>query len=205
MAGLGVGVGNSRTGVYWSQQGDFTALLTQAKAKNPDYVFFGGVTTTGGGLLRKQMVTQGMGSTPYGGGDGIVDGSAATQGSFLNLAGPDGDVNTYGTVAAIHDIPDPTKFANDYKKMFNSDPGSYSAPGYACTQVILQALQQVGPDREKIRAYVTDTSHTYDTVLGKISFDANGDTSQHIISDYKFDPSTKDWAFFQQKDFGSGG
>ena len=192
-------------GVGKAQQGDFTALLTQAKSKNPDYVFFGGVTTTGGGLLRKQMVTQGMGSIPFGGGDGIVDGSAATQGSFLNLAGDQGDQNTYGTVAAIHDIPNPDKFASDYKTMFNSDPGSYSAPGYACTQVILQALQAVGPDRAKIRAYIADTSHSYDTVLGTISFDANGDTSQHIISDYKFDPSTKDWSFFQQKDFGAGG
>jgi branched-chain amino acid transport system substrate-binding protein len=192
-------------GVGASQQGDFTALLTQAKAANPDYIFFGGVTTTGGGLLRKQMVTQGMGNIPFGGGDGIVDGNAATSGSFLNLAGPTGDMNTYGTVAAIHDIPNPTKFANDYQAAFGSAPGSYSAPAYACTQIILAALKAVGNDREKIRAYVTDTSNKFDTVLGTISFDANGDTSQHIISYYKFDPSTKDWSFFEQKDFGSSG
>jgi branched-chain amino acid transport system substrate-binding protein len=192
-------------GVPASQQGDFTSLLTQAKAKNPDYVFFGGVTTTGGGLLRKQMVTQGMGSIPFGGGDGINDGSAATSGSFLNLAGPDGDMNTYSTVAAIHDIPNPDAFASAYKTKFGSDPGAYSASAYACTQVILQALKTVGNDRAKIRAYVTDTANKYDTVLGTISFDANGDTSQHIISDFQFDPTTKDWKFFQQKDFGSSG
>ena len=192
-------------GVGKSQQGDFTALLTQAKAQNPDYVFFGGVTTTGGGLLRRQMVGQGMGSIAFGGGDGIQDGSAATTGSFLNIAGAQGDLNTYSTVAATHDIPNPTKFASDYKTAFGSDPGAYSASGYACAQVILQALQNVGASRSKIRAYVTDTSHTYNTVLGSFHFDANGDTSQHIISDYKFDPTTKNWKFFQQKDFGTQG
>jgi branched-chain amino acid transport system substrate-binding protein len=109
------------------------------------------------------------------------------------------------TVAATHDIPNPEKFAADYKAEFGTDPGAYSASGYACTQVILEALKSVGNDREKVRAYVTDSSHTYDTVLGKFTFDANGDTSQHIISDYKYDPAKKDWAFFQQKDFGQTG
>ncbi|HEX8940194.1 MAG TPA: branched-chain amino acid ABC transporter substrate-binding protein [Candidatus Limnocylindrales bacterium] len=184
---------------------DYTSLLTAAKAKNPGFVYFGGVTATGGGLLRKQMISNGMGSIPFGGGDGINDGSAATASSFLNLAGPDGDMNSYSTVAAIHDIPNPDQFKADYKAMFNVDPGAYSASAYACTQIFLEALGKVGPDREKVRAYVTDTTHKYNTALGTLSFDANGDTSQHIISYYKFDPSTKDWAFFKQKDFGSSG
>ena len=201
----GTVIGGSSHGVGKAQQGDFTALLTQAKAANPDYVFFGGVTTTGGGLLRKQMVTQGMGSIPFGGGDGIVDGSAATSGSFLNVAGDQGDVGTYGTVAATHDIPDPTGFATKYKAAYNTEPGSYSAASYACTQLILQALKSVGNDRAKVRAYIANPSTTFDTVLGSFHFDENGDTSQHIISDYQFDPSTKDWKFFQQKDFGASG
>jgi branched-chain amino acid transport system substrate-binding protein len=182
---------------------DYTSLLTKAKALNPGYVYFGGVTATGGGLLRKQMVSNGMGNIPFGGGDGISDGSAATASSFLNLAGPDGDMNTYMTVAATHDIPNPAKFAADYKAMFGTEPGAYSASGYACTQIYLAALKAVGADREKIRAYVADPSHTYDTVLGTFGFDANGDTTQRIISDYKFDPTTKDWLFFKQKDFGA--
>ncbi len=184
---------------------DYTSLLTAAAAKNPQYVYFGGVTSTGGGLLRKQMVAQGMGNIPFGGGDGISDGSAATASSFLNLAGPQGDLNTYSTVAAIHDIPNPDAFKAAYKAAFSTDPGSYSASAYACTQIFLDALKAVGSNREAVRAFVTTTAHKYDTVLGSISFDANGDTSQHIISYYKFDPTTKDWAFFKQKDFGTAG
>ncbi len=187
-----------------NQQSDFTALLTAAKAKNPQFVYFGGVTATGGGLLRKQMVDLGMGSIPFGGGDGISDGSAATPSSFLNVAGPQGDLNSYMTVAAIHDIPNAAQFSADYKAKFGAEPGAYSAAGYACAQIFLQALKAVGNDREAVRAYVTNTSNKFDTVLGSVSFDANGDTSQHIISYYKFDPTTKDWKFFEQKDFTSG-
>jgi branched-chain amino acid transport system substrate-binding protein len=193
-----------RDGVGASGQSDYTALLTAAKAKNPAFVYFGGVTATGGGLLRKQMVQVGMGSIPFGGGDGISDGSAATASSFLNVAGPDGDMNTYMTVAAIHDIPNAGQFAADYKAKYNTEPGAYSASGYACAQIFLQALAKVGPGREAVRNYVTTTSSVFPTVLGNVSFDANGDTSQHVISYYKFDPTTKDWAYFEQKDFTTG-
>jgi branched-chain amino acid transport system substrate-binding protein len=191
-------------GVPKSGQGDFTSLLSLAKAQSPDFIFFGGVTATGGGLLRKQMVTAGMAAIPMGGGDGLSDGAASVKGSFLNLAGDQGAPNTYMTVAATHDIPNPEKLAADYKAMFGSAPGAYSASGYACAQVILEALKNVGGDRAKVRAYVTDPTHSYDTVLGKFSFDKNGDTTQRIISDYTFDPGTKDWKFVSQKDFGAG-
>ena len=186
---------------------DFTSYVTTAKGLTPDVIFYGGVTTSGLGLFRKQMAQQGL-DIPMVGADGIVDGSAATASSFLNIAG-DGDANTYGTVAAIHDIPNKDKFAADYKAKFNTDPGSYSAPGYACTQVFLQALKAVGASaggdmaklREAIRAYVADPANSYDTVLGKFNFDKDGDTSQHTISYYQFDPTAKDWKFIKQRDF----
>ncbi|MHB8958230.1 MAG: branched-chain amino acid ABC transporter substrate-binding protein [Candidatus Limnocylindrales bacterium] len=187
---------------------DFNSYVTTAKSLNPGIIMYGGVTTSGIGLFRKQMAQQGMANIPLVGGDGISDGSAATASSYLNIAGPDGDVNSYSTVAAIHDIPDPTKFGNDYKAKFGSDPGAYSAPGYACTQIFLEALKAVSPGvtdlaqlREAVRAYVADPTHTFDTVLGKVGFDANGDTTQHTISYYQFDPTTKDWKFLKQRDF----
>jgi branched-chain amino acid transport system substrate-binding protein len=187
---------------------DFTSYVTALKGLNPEYVYYGGVTTSGIGIFRKQMASQQLQTLQFGGGDGINDGSAATASSFLNIAGPDGDMNTYSTVAAIHDIPNPDAFAADYKAKFNTDPGAYSAPAYACTQVFLQALKTVGTGvtdlaqlREKIRAYVADPSNSYDSVLGTFTFDKDGDTSQHVISYYQFDATTKGWKFIQQRDF----
>jgi len=187
---------------------DFTSYVTAIKGLNPPAVFYGGVTTSGLGLFRKQMAQQGLQTIPIVGGDGINDGSAATASSFLNIAGADGATNAYSTVAAIHDIPNPDKFAADYKAKFNTDPGSYSAPAYACVQAFLTALKAVssgvtdlGQLREKVRAYIADPNNKYDTVLGSVSFDANGDTTQHTISYYKADAAKKDWVFFQQRDF----
>lgn len=188
---------------------DFTSYVTTAKGLNPAIVMYGGVTTSGLGLFRKQMAQQSLANIPFVGGDGIVDGSAATASSFLNIAGADGDANSYGTVAAIHDIPNAGDFAAKYKAKFNTDPGAYSAPAYACTQVFLTALKAVAANaggdlaklREAIRAYVADPANKYDTVLGSFTFDANGDTSQHTISYYQYDSASKDWKFFKQRDF----
>jgi branched-chain amino acid transport system substrate-binding protein len=192
---------------------DFTSYVTALKGMTGlDYVYDGGVTTSGLGVFRNQMASQGLNTVPFGGGDGIVDGSAATASSFLNVAGPDGDMNTYGTIAGPHDIasdasPSSTQFAADYKAKFNTDPGSYSAAAYACTQVFIQALlaapaadkSDLAKLREDVRAYVADPSHSYTTALGSFTFDAAGDTSQKIVSYYKF--ANGDWQFMQQRDF----
>src|SRR5262249_29257825 len=98
---------------------DFTSTVTAINGANPPAVCYGGVTTSGLGLFRKQMAQAGAGSIPMAGGDGINDGAAATASSFLNIAG-DGAAGTYSTVAAVHDIPNPTKFASDYKAKFNT-------------------------------------------------------------------------------------
>ncbi len=45
--------------------------------------------------------------------------------------------------------------------------------------------------REAVRAYATDPTHTFETVLGTTSFDANGDTTQPFISFYTTDPAAR--------------
>ncbi|HEY8838649.1 MAG TPA: ABC transporter substrate-binding protein, partial [Dehalococcoidia bacterium] len=161
---------------------DFTSYITTLKGLTGlDFVYYGGVTTGGIGIFRSQMASQGMSNIPLGGGDGIVDGSAATASSYLNLAGADGDMNSYGTTAGPHDVssdasPAQTDFASAYKAKFSTDAGSYSAAAYACTQVFMQALQASASDgsdlvklRADIRAYVADPSHSYTTALGKFN------------------------------------
>jgi branched-chain amino acid transport system substrate-binding protein len=188
---------------------DFRVLLRAAMALNPDVVYYGGVTAGGGGLLRKQMVEAGMANIPFVGGDGIHDGPSSAANSFLNLAGAQGDPDTYSTVAAPRDIPNAGAFAAKYHAAYGKDPGKYSASAYACTQIILDAFRHAGkPYRAAVRQYIVSGA-SFDTVLGMVTFDANGDTNQKIISEYTFDPTFDggDWAFVKQVDFGesSGG
>jgi len=185
---------------------DYTALLTAAKAKNPGAIYFGGVTADGGARILKAAIQLGL-DVPFVGPDGIYDGSAATKDSFLNLTGDDAH-NSYATAAAVGDFPGRAEFAAKFKAAYGSDPTGYSATGYACAQVVLDALKRAGPSatdvkdlREKLRAAAVDPSITYTSVIGSFKFDANGDTSQKIISFYKYDPATKDWVFKEQLDF----
>jgi branched-chain amino acid transport system substrate-binding protein len=186
---------------------DYTAILATFAASSPDAVFFGGVTSTGGGLVRKQMEQNVLdpAKVAYLGGDGIQDGSGSYDGSFIGTAGA-AAANSYSSVAAIHDIPGASAFAAKYRAAYNMDPGAYSAPGFACAQVILAAIQEAAAQgdvtREAVRVAATNTSTTFQTVLGPLGFDAVGDTSLKVISIYKVDLTVGggmgDWMFADQ-------
>jgi len=185
---------------------DYSSLMTAAAAKAPEAIYFGGVTADGGARILKAAVAAGLGDIPFVGPDGIYDGSAATPDSFLNLAGDDAKVS-YATAAAVGDFPGRAEFAARYKAEFGTDPTGYAATGYACAQVVLDALGRAAAAtdmkalRENVRVAATDATHKYTSVIGEFQFDANGDTSQKIISFYGYDATLKDWVFKSQLDF----
>jgi branched-chain amino acid transport system substrate-binding protein len=184
---------------------DYLPILTKFKEGSPDAVFYGGVTATGGGLVRKQMPQAGLGDLVYLGGDGIQDGRGDTAGSFINIAG-DAAPNSYSSVAAIAEFPGQAEFAAKYEAEYDAAPGAYAASGYSCAQVLLQAIEKAVADgdvtREAVRAAGTDTAATFATVIGDLQFDAVGDTSQKYISLFKVDMAagegTGDWTFIKQ-------
>jgi branched-chain amino acid transport system substrate-binding protein len=186
----------------------FAAILTAA-GTDFDVVYFGGTQVTGGGQLRKDMGAADLLDVPLVGPDGIADlGDFGGEGAFLTLAGQENGHNVYGTVAGIHDIPDPEAFAEDYGAMFDGDdPGAYSALAYACTQVLLQAIDANIADaadlaalRESVRSDIFAGAE-WETVLGTLHFDENGDSSQKFISFYKTLDDGSGWEFDKQQDF----
>jgi branched-chain amino acid transport system substrate-binding protein len=189
---------------------DYLPILTKFKDANPDAVFYGGVTATGGGLVRKQMPQAGLGDIPYLGGDGIQDGRGDTAGSFINIAG-EAAANSFSSVAAIAEYPGKAAFAEKYEAEYKEAPGAYSASGYACAQVVLEAIKGAAAKgdvtRDAVRVAGTDTAAKWNTVLGEIMFDAVGDTNQRIISLYKADltagDGTGDWVFDSQVNYGN--
>ncbi len=162
-----------------SGQQDFKSLLTKAKATNPDMIYYGGVTTTGGGLLRKQMTDVGMQQLTYMGGDGIQ------ESEFLKEAGA-AAAGTWATVAApITDkLPDAKAFIDAYNAKYTSGAdklGAYSASGYDAANIIIQSVESAGADRAKVRSAVAGLKD-FKGVLGTYGFDENGDTTNKIIS-----------------------
>jgi len=188
---------------------DYLPILTKFAEGAPDAVFYGGVTATGGGLVRKQMPQAGLGDLVYLGGDGIQDGRGDTPGGFINIAG-DAAPNSFSSVAAIAEYPGQADFAAKYEAEYKIAPGAYSASGYACAQIVIKAIEAAAAKgdvtRENVRAAGVDPATTFETVLGPITFDAVGDTNQKIISLYKVDMTagegTGDWVFDSQVDYG---
>jgi branched-chain amino acid transport system substrate-binding protein len=169
-----------------ANQQDFKALLTKAASLKPDVVFYGGTTSTGGGLVRKQMADAGLGNLPYLGGDGISDDE------FLKVAG-DSANGAYMTTAApdAAKLPSAKTFVQAYKARFNGDVGPYSANAYTAAKIEIAAIEKAitdnggkMPTRADVLKNVAATKN-FDSPIGKIGFDANGDTTAPILTLFK--------------------
>ncbi len=192
----------------------FSAILTGAPAEF-DVVYFGGTQTLGGGQLRKDMGAAGLLDITLVGPDGITDlGKGGDEGTFITLAGVENSDNVHGTIAGANALE--LDVAADFNAAFEAEygvtPGAYSALAHACTSVLLQAIDanigtaaDLAALREAVRASIIGQDTPWSTVLGEISFDANGDSSQKWISFYETDPSLNDgaggWVFVKQQDF----
>ena len=156
------------------------------------------------------MPQSGLGDLVYLGGDGIQDGPGSVDGSFINIAG-EAAANSFSSVAAIAEYPGKADFNAKYKAEYGEEAGAYSASGYACAQIVLQAIKTAASKgdvtREAVRVAGTDPNTTFETVLGPVKFDAVGDTNQRIISLYKADLTAAegvgDWVFDSQVNYGN--
>ncbi len=168
---------------------DFKSQLLKVAAQKPDVVFYGGVTSTGGGLIRKQMFDVGLGKTPFMGGDGIAD--------LATVAGNDSDGSFY-TLAApnAEKLPAAQAFVQAYRAKYHTSIGPYSANAYAAMQVavngIAAALKQSGgniPSRKNVVQAIAATK-ALQTPIGPVTFDANGDIQNPVLSLYGFKNGT---------------
>lgn len=190
----------------------YVSLLTQIAATRPDAIFFGGTNSTGGTLIRQQMQqVPGLKNTPFAGGDGIQTSSFATT---VGLTG--GPV--YSTVAAVNPdiLPSAQTFITNYKAKYGADQyGAYSAGGYDCAKIILQAIKAAiaagaktpkdsndSAGAQTFRQAVIDQIQkiNYSGITGTHTFDANGDTTNKVISIYQLAAvnSKPDWKFLDQ-------
>jgi len=181
-------------------QQDFHALLTKVASTHPDLVYYGGTFSTGGGLVRKQMPDAGLGNIPYAGGDGIKDQD------FLDVVGAAAD-NSYATVAApdATKIPAAQEFLKEYQATFHTPIGAYSASSYVAAMAIIHAIALAvkadggkAPTRGQVLAYLRNTKNL-PSIIGTFSFDANGDTTNRIISIWE--AMNGQWVFKTQSSY----
>jgi branched-chain amino acid transport system substrate-binding protein len=173
---------------------DYSSILTKIAAQKPDLIFYGGTSSNNIPLARKQMKAAGL-SIPLMGGDGIVDKN------YVEVAGADAE-GSYGTVAAVNvnTLEEAKQFIADYKAAgFKEEIGAYSGPGYETASIAIDSMKRASaPTRDAVCEAMRQTKD-FKGVLGTTTFDANGDTSNKVISFYEVKGGK--WEFVDQLAF----
>ena len=162
-----------------SKAANYRSLATKVKATSPDLVYFGGTTQSNAGQVAKDLRSsgfQGMFMVP----DGCFEQAFIEAAGAANLN--DKTYITFGGLPAEKMTGKGAEFRDAYKLKFGADPEAYASYGYEAARVVLQAIAQAKTkDRAGILAAISATKD-FNGVLGKWSFDANGDTSSRVMS-----------------------
>jgi branched-chain amino acid transport system substrate-binding protein len=160
------------------KESDYTTILTKIKAMNPDAIYYGGVQQAGVKIAKQAMDV--MPNVPKMGGDGMYSASFPTD------AGQAAE-NWYATIAAPDTIDEPSAqdWVAKYKSKYGASPTDYALTAYDAVLVIDDTITRLLNDgmdisRSNVRDYAQQTS--LPTLQGTISFDANGDLKDKVIS-----------------------
>ncbi len=160
---------------------DYRALAAKVLDLKPDLVYFGGITQNNAGQLLKDLRAEGY-KGKFMGPDGIQ------EKAFIDAAGKDVAEGVYSTLGGlpVTELAGAGKaWYQAYKAKYNSEPEAYAVYGYESANVIVAAIEKTCKvDRTAVRDAVFATKD-FDGVLGKWSFDANGDTSLTTMSGYQ--------------------
>ena len=147
---------------------DFSALIAKMKEAGVTMIYWGGLHTEAG-LIIRQAADQGLNAKLFSG-DGIVSNELAS------IAG-DAIIGTLNTFA-----PDPRNnpAAQEVVEKFRAsgfEPEAYTLYSYAAVQVMVQAANKAGSNDPVVVAETIRKEGPWKTVIGDISFDEKGDTT----------------------------
>ncbi|MGC1464874.1 MAG: branched-chain amino acid ABC transporter substrate-binding protein [Pseudolabrys sp.] len=148
---------------------DYSALVSKIKQSRADLIYWGGLYTEGG-LIVRQARDQGV-KAPLMGGDGI------TSDEFAAVGGPgvEGTLMTYGPDP--RNKPEAKKIVEEFRTN-KFEPEAYTLYSYAGVQVIKQAAEAAKSLDPKKVAEKMHSGMKFKTVLGDLSFDKKGDITK---------------------------
>jgi branched-chain amino acid transport system substrate-binding protein len=179
-----------------SDQQDFTAELTKIKELHPDVVYFGGLTPIAV-RIRQQMDKLGI-EAQFEGVSGIK--------SDAYFAGLSGDL-AEGTVTFLEGapaakLPGGEYFMAEYEKAgFGEDFEAYGPFAFAAMNLLLDAIEEVGPDRKAVTEYLADVKE-HDSITGKVTFDDHGQNTVALIT--KYVAQDGQWVVWEDSEYADG-
>ncbi|MBI4575932.1 MAG: branched-chain amino acid ABC transporter substrate-binding protein [Planctomycetes bacterium] len=159
---------------------EYKALMTRVAQTGPDLLYFGGITQNNAGQLVKDMRAVGL-ECRFMGPDGVFEQAFIEAAGAENLEG-----RTYTTFGGVP--PDQLKegraaeFARTYREKFGIEPEAYAVYGYEAARVVAHCLREAGARDRSLVLEACRRLKDFDGVLGRWSFDANGDTDMTMMS-----------------------
>jgi branched-chain amino acid transport system substrate-binding protein len=181
-------------GVTADQQ-DFTAELTQAKALDPDVIYFGGLTPLGI-RIRQQMDRLGI--------DALFQGtSGIVSDAFIDGLGPLAEgALAFREGAPVEKLPGGQFFMEQYEKAgYGEPPEAYGPFAFAAMDLVLDTIEAVGPDREAIIAALADVKD-HASIVGAVTFDDHGQNAVPLIT--KYVAQDGEWVVWEDSEYASG-
>jgi branched-chain amino acid transport system substrate-binding protein len=146
---------------------DFTALITKMKNAGVDLIYLGGYHTEAG-LITRQAREQGLDAI-------MMSGDALVTDEYWSITGDTGQ----GTLMTFSPDPRKNEAAQPVVEEFQAqgyDPEGYTLYTYATIQVWADAVEKAGTtDLDAVLEQLN--SNTFETVLGSVTFDENGDVT----------------------------
>ncbi len=162
---------------------DFNSLVTKVKSVNADAVFFGGLHTEAGPLVR-QLREQGL-TAPF------LSGDAINSADFVTAAG--GPKYVEGVYMTFGQDPLTLKTGRDVIEKFRAggyEPEGYTLYAYATIQALTAAMDATNSTSlDKMADWLH--SNSVNTVLGEKSWDSKGDLKVSDFVMYQWDANGK--------------
>jgi branched-chain amino acid transport system substrate-binding protein len=160
---------------------DFMSILTAIKSKKPDIIFYGGMDSQAGPMLR-QLDQLGFSKVKFMGGDGIctdklIELSAGAK-TLENVVCAEGG-------AALPKMPGGMAWRARYDAKYPKEYQVYAPYVYDATMVMVDAMVKAGSaEPEAYLPFLVKTN--YQGVTAKIAFEPNGDLKNPAITLYKY-------------------
>jgi branched-chain amino acid transport system substrate-binding protein len=136
--------------------------------------------------------------------DSVFQGvSGIISDAYIEGAGPVSE----GTVAfreggPIEKLPGGKFFLGEYEKAgYSEAPEAYGAFSFAAMNLIMDAIEKVGPDRLKVTEYLANVKDV-DSIIGKITFDDHGQNITPVITKYVV--QDKKWVPWEDSEYATG-
>jgi branched-chain amino acid transport system substrate-binding protein len=177
-------------------QKDYTAELTRVKAEKPEVIYYGGLTPDGV-RVKVQMDKLGVKAQLQGT-------SGIKSDTFIETTGAAGAEGVYCFTegAPTEKLPGGKRFLEAYAKMGFKEPSEAYGPfAFVATHLMIDAIEDVGPDRVKVAARVKRTKKG-DTIIGPVEFDEHGQNVVPLITTYVAQDGK--WVVWEDSEYAAG-